>query len=377
MEEANDDDSDDWEDCADIATATKASPPIRLPTESSPSLRALAPGLQAIPAMALPPQAVAEASPSLAAAPLDASPPALGGPSAPTGMRLVRIKERVIPFKRAPCKRPSRAARPSEPSSQARDICRQLVQTREGELKGAGRTRLPADDSVRYRSGGASGGKGPAIRAQVGQEQAKMNHIAQLKARNIETYNAEASFLLWGNTAEQCYDRLAESALRANAGNSCVTKRQPTQGAGYQSECHCALPKSLPASDVCPCFAATRINCKTVGQAAAAQCVNVAITMAIAEAELRGTHGVPVRCPAAGNAVDPCVFASTGWLADDDDPDDLVGVVSTGQLVYNARPTKLGIESIRSAAKKLAKLECAAIARTRTQTTTQGSSTSN
>ena len=115
-----------------------------------------------------------------------------------------------------------------------------------------------------------------------------------------------------------------------------------------------------------------------VGQAAAAQCVNVAITTAIAEAQLRN-RGVTVRCPTASNATDPCLMASTAaWLPTiEDDEDELVAVVSTNQLTYNARPTKLGIESIRSASKKLAKLECAAIARTRTQATTQGSSTSN
>jgi len=180
----------------------------------------------------------------------------------PEGTRFVQIKDRVVAFKRAPCKRASRAARPSEPSTQARDVCRQLIQAREGELKGQGRTRVSADDHVRYRSGAPSGGKGPAIRAQQPEEQSRMNHIAQLKAKNVETHNNEASFLLWGNTAEmvrahilhnpervprpqltssisvceQCYDRLAESALRSNAVNSSVTKRKETQGAAYQSK---------------------------------------------------------------------------------------------------------------------------------------------
>ena len=35
----------------------------------------------------------------------------------------------------------------------------------------------------------------------------------------------------------------------------------------------------------------------------------------------------------------------------------MVVVLSTSQLLYNANPTKLGTESVRSAAKKLAKLE--------------------
>ena len=153
----------------------------------------------------------------------------------PAGTRLVKIKERVVTMTRAPCKRASRAARPNEPSVKAREVCRSLVQTREGELKGQGRTKLSADDLLRYRAGAPSGGKGPAIRAQQPEEQSKMNHIAQLKAKNVETHNTEASFLMWGQTAEQCYDRLAESALRSNAVNSSVTKRKETQGAAYRT----------------------------------------------------------------------------------------------------------------------------------------------
>ena len=152
------------------------------------------------------------------------------------GTRVVRLKERLVRFNRAPCKRASRAARPSEPSQVSRSVCMQLIQTREVELKRGGRTRLAADDIIRYRSGSASGGRGPSVRAQVENEQARMNHLAALKARNVESYNTEASFLLWGNTSEQCYDKLAESALRANAGGAAITKRKDTQGAAFQSE---------------------------------------------------------------------------------------------------------------------------------------------
>ena len=45
-----------------------------------------------------------------------------------------------------------------------------------------------------------------------------------------------------------------------------------------------------------------------MGQAAATQCVNVAIAMAIGKAHLRA-QDVPVRNPLAGNAVDPSIFA--------------------------------------------------------------------
>ena len=205
--------------------------------------------------------------------------------------RVVRVKDRVVPFKRAPCKRASRAARPSEPSANAAQVCAEIVRRREGELKGEGRTKLAADDVAKYRATAVSG-KGPSAHARLEEEQAKINHIAQLKAKNVETHNQAASWLLWGNTAEQCYDQLAESALRSNAVNSAIAKKKEKQGAAYQT---------------------SRIWCKGIGAAAAAQCGNVAIAFGLAEAMLRAA-GVDVRAPLATNAVDPCVFAEASWM---------------------------------------------------------------
>ena len=238
-------------------------------------------------------------------------------------------------FKRAPCKRASRAARPSEPSANAAQVCAEIVRRREGELKGEGRTKLAADDAARYRSAPVTG-KGPSAHARREEEQAKINHIAQLKAKNVETHNQAASWLLWGNTAVQCYDQLAESALRSNAVNSAIAKKKEKQGAAYQT---------------------SRIWCKGIGAAAAAQCGNVAVAFGLAEAQLRA-QGVDVRNPLATNAVDPCVFAEAAWMRAE--PDQLVGVVSTTQLVFNANPTKVGVGCIMAAARKLAHLELSA-----------------
>lgn len=152
-----------------------------------------------------------------------------------TGTRLVRVRERVVKFKRATMPRASRAARASETSRRVRDMCKALVTQREQELKTIGRTRLNADDQLRPRTGASASGKGPSVRAAREYEQARINHIASLKSRNIDTHNVEVSWLLAGRTAEQMYDRLAESALRANAVNSAITKRKYTQGANYQS----------------------------------------------------------------------------------------------------------------------------------------------
>ena len=93
-----------------------------------------------------------------------------------------------------------------------------------------------------------------------------------------------------------------------------------------------------------------------MGQAAATQCVNAAIAMALAQAELR-RKSIPVRNPVASNAADPALFSMTSWQPEHREEGDMVVVLSTSQMVYNANPTKLGTESIRSAAKKLAKIE--------------------
>lgn len=90
-----------------------------------------------------------------------------------------------------------------------------------------------------------------------------------------------------------------------------------------------------------------------MGQAAATQCVNAALAMAMAEATLRW-NGVHVREPLATNAVDPCLFAG---VFNEQHDDELVGIVSTTQLAYNANPTKLGHDCILTAAKRLARLE--------------------
>lgn len=250
-EDDDGDDDDEWEAVGQGAAAWAALPPQALdlsdvpmlPLETSPSLRPASVVPPALPVLPVLPAAPAPPPPPL---PMQATRPAPAAhtpmavayepPPVPPGTRLVRIKDEVVTFKRTPHKRASRSARPSEPSVSGKRVCTSLVHTREGELKRAGRTKLAADDGFKHKANGGSSGRGPAIRAQVEAEQQKMNHLTTLKARNIETYGADASFLLWSNTAEQCYDKLAESALRANAGGAAISNRKPTQAATNQSE---------------------------------------------------------------------------------------------------------------------------------------------
>lgn len=153
---------------------------------------------------------------------------------------VVIVKGKAIKMRKADCNRASREGRPSEPSTQAMAECREIVRLHELDLKSNGHTRLTACDYTRSR--GSASGKGVAIKAPAPENQAKINHLANLKSRNVETYNTEACYLLCDKTAEQHYDRLAESALRANAGNQAVTKRKHTQGASNQTPCAMAPP---------------------------------------------------------------------------------------------------------------------------------------
>ena len=258
-----------------------------------------------------------------------------------TPVRRVRILDKIAVFKRADCTRASRAARPGNQSITSRAESRTVVSHTESALKSLGLTLLlPRGGDISAKKlnelNAHSAVKGPSVRASSVSEQFALNHLVQLHGRTIDSSNSEPSWLLHGLSSTQCYDRLAESALRSNAVNSSVTKRRVTQGASLQT---------------------TRINCRGLGQAASSQCVNVAIAIAMAEAKLRG-DGWRVKEPSATNAVDVCLLAPSqcGESGTYDD-DELVCIVSTSQLTYNSSPTKLGAVSISSAAKILAEKE--------------------
>lgn len=169
--------------------------------------------------------------------------------------------------------------------------------------------------------------------------------------------NVEVSWLLAGQTADPCFDRLMELAIRANAVSAGLTQRKQTQGASIQT---------------------TRINCRGVGQTAAVQCVQVAVVCALAERQLR-VEGRLVRCPTATNAIDPClsvvaadavracrttairkrVEALTASFERErcacaGGHDELFGVVSTSHTAFNVRPVKLSATSVCSVAHDLA-----------------------
>jgi hypothetical protein len=149
-------------------------------------------------------------------------------------VRVVLSNGVVVKLHRAETRRASRAARPMEPSSATQDLVSAMLSHLEQSLLAEGRTRLQSSEAHKQRLQGVMGGyKGPGVRAETAEEQAKTNHIASLKARTVDA-EQEASYLLCGLVAEKCYDRLAEAAFRTNAVQSSILDRRDTQGASYQ-----------------------------------------------------------------------------------------------------------------------------------------------
>jgi len=129
-----------------------------------------------------------------------------------------------IPMKKATCQRASRAARANDPSSEATMRAYNIMYQRFQAIRRDKVERAPwgvqAFKSFKPTSG--SGGKGVAVRTSK-QHQSKMNHLASIKAKDVDTNNTEPAFLLGGFTAPMLWDRLAENSLKSNAVNSSVS----------------------------------------------------------------------------------------------------------------------------------------------------------
>ena len=136
-----------------------------------------------------------------------------------------------VPMKKANCQRASRAARAENPSSEATMQAYNLMYMKFQAIKHAKIERAPKETQAfkSFKPASSSGGKGAAVRTSH-ESQGKMNHLASLKAKDVNTNNTEPAFLLGGFTAPLLWDRLAENSLRSNAVNSSVMNRKKTQG---------------------------------------------------------------------------------------------------------------------------------------------------
>ena len=233
---------------------------------------------------------------------------------------------------KATFQRASRAARASGPSSAA--VMRAYVAMSKSydAIRARGIDRAPKEVQAfrSFRSG--SGGKGPGV-VTLCRDQPRMNHVAALKAKDIDTHNSEPAFLMGGFTVPMLWDRLAESSLRSNAVSSSVMDRKKTQGAASQT---------------------TRISCKAIGQAASAQVVAVALAAAEARRLMRG-RGLCTTNAIATTAVNPCLLSACG--VDHLDSSNVFCITSTCRLVYNANQVRISSESLLSVAIELARRE--------------------
>lgn len=128
-------------------------------------------------------------------------------------------------MKRATCARASRAARASNPSSDATTRAYEAMYSRYMQIREERIERAPKESRSNRTLKPAQttgSGRGAAVKTNL-LNQSKMNHLAALKAKDIESQNTEPAFLLGGFTTEMLYDRLAENSLKSNAVNSSVS----------------------------------------------------------------------------------------------------------------------------------------------------------
>ena len=144
----------------------------------------------------------------------------------------------VVQLTQASSQRASRAARPSEPSPFVQERSLRIVAEKEAELVARGLVRVGPDELQRFKLPTASTGKGPAVDANGGKEdQALMNHMVTVKSRSIKSNSSDPPWLTGDNEAPKMYTRLVQDAIRANAVNSVIVGRAPTQGAANQYAC--------------------------------------------------------------------------------------------------------------------------------------------
>jgi len=303
------------------------------------SFRPVSPSL--IPELAISPCASPHGSPSLGIIERDNSESDFRASTNRVSPKCVSERVQNVKLTKASCKRASRMARPSEPSVITLKNAEEWVMERQRFLmseRGMEKVRVDDEDmQQRFRLQSASTGKGPAVRADGDAEgaQAKMNHLVSIKSKNVDTNNLAPTWLMGTVSCVPAkYAQLAAAAIKSNAVNSSVTQREKTQGAANQT---------------------SRINCKSISQAASAQCSAVAVSMAWARM-LVIRDGHTVSNPMATNAANACTLWKIDWK-NIKNIDGLFGICISSQLVYNASPSKLGMGSVLTVAKMLATQE--------------------
>jgi hypothetical protein len=237
----------------------------------------------------------------------------------------------LVKLTKAKSRRASRACRPSPPhketlwaATMAAGRVRAQMETKEGRVNSPASVVVPIQSHM-----GVTLSKGVSLYTPHEEDRDRLQHIASLKTKSLDRVSNDASWLSAGYNSRPCFDMMTENALRSNSVNGAQTQRLMTAGANLQT---------------------SRVNCKSIGQAAAAQMAHVLTTLSLAEAGLRA-DGYKVLQTVATNACDPCRVVLEGIQLT---PDDVICVTSSKQLIYNSHPVKMGNPSIRHAAHTLA-----------------------
>lgn len=227
--------------------------------------------------------------------------------------------------------RASRLARPAEPDQGAMQNAYDIIMAKKQELLSAGLI-LVTGDVVKTKNV-SSAGKGPALRAESDDMQNRVNHLASIKSKHVDSSNRDPEYIVGLYcSVPMMYSRLACCGLRANAVNSSLIQRERTHGAASQT---------------------SRFNTKTISQAASAQIVAVATAMAHALALAKhNLTDVCVRSPMCSNGTNPCTL----WMLEESCVEPIV-FNTTSHLVFNANPAKIGITNIMASARLLARAE--------------------
>ena len=254
----------------------------------------------------------------------------------------VQVKDRNVELLRSSSKRASRSCGSDAAAKQGRLEVQRLIEEQRCELEDANATILCTEKQQKRRKVyGTCTSKAPALRAQDPLDKDEAQHFAHIKSESFDCGRSEAKWLLNGRTVPLQHDELAEAAFKSNAVSSSVTKmnRKVTESARLQT---------------------SRISCRPIGQAAAAQCTKVWVVQALAEATAR-LNGLATCSPVDASSTDPCELSqlctAVRGCAREAVNRQVCVIQSTSQLIYNSNSIKLGPESIYSVAKQLARLE--------------------
>lgn len=229
-------------------------------------------------------------------------------------------------------KRASRATRASDPSRHALQLCSQTISAHQQACVDDGLLPYPLSELACWHASRSQLCKLPQYACKTESDRALHKHFLAIK-RPLEAFNHEPSYILGGTKGHMHYDKLTEATLRANAVNNSVFWRRKSEGAASQT---------------------TRINCKPLGQAAAAQVVAVALCVATAKRKLRVAGHSVVHWLATNSvpACSICLLDGSGVV----DDESFVVPSSTG-MIYDANPCRLSMCTIVEICSSIARSE--------------------